>query len=197
MSDKRQLLITTAFKLFYLKGVHAVGINEILNESGVAKKTLYHHFSGKEALVSAVLEYRDQNFYNWLNDRLNSTAPGQARIHTLFNALDDWFNDKVDRLLPFHGCFFINVSGEYSDQDHSLHRQCHQHKENISQLIRDQVETLNFCPQQTEEITAALCLLKEGAITLAHVQGDKQAAIKALSTAKLLLAQAEKSSSPA
>jgi len=188
MSDKRQQLITTAFELFYQKGVHAVGINEILTESGIAKKTLYHHFSGKDELVSAVLEYRDQSFHNWLQNSLEAAAPGMDKIHMLFNALDDWFNDRVDTLLPFHGCFFINVSGEYGELNSPLHQQCSRHKESISCLIRAQVETLDIDPAQVDSVTDALCLLKEGAITLAHVQGHRNAAMKAKSVANKLLA---------
>jgi AcrR family transcriptional regulator len=59
---KPDLLIHAAFKLFYQHGIHAVGINLILSETGVAKKTLYHHFSSKDDLVEAVLIYRDQIF---------------------------------------------------------------------------------------------------------------------------------------
>lgn len=62
-SDKRQQLVTTAFKLFYFQSVHGVGINKILQESAIAKKTLYHHFVSKDELVKAVVRYRDETFY--------------------------------------------------------------------------------------------------------------------------------------
>ncbi|WP_290697907.1 TetR/AcrR family transcriptional regulator [Amphritea sp.] len=187
MSDKRLQLVITAFKLFYSKGVHAVGINEILSESGVAKKTLYHHFSGKEELVSAVLEFRDQRFHNWLKSRLDQATPGPDKVGGLFDALDDWFNDRVDELLPFHGCFFINVSAEFSEPNNLLHQLCCRHKERVAQLIRTQVETLDLEPVEVNAFTNALCLLKEGAVSLAHVQGDRLAAIKAKATALQLL----------
>ena len=35
-----------------------VGINQILQESAIAKKTLYHHFASKDELVEAVVRYR-------------------------------------------------------------------------------------------------------------------------------------------
>ena len=187
MSDKRLQLITTAFKLFYLKGVHAVGINEILTESGIAKKTLYHHFSGKEDLVSAVLAFRDQRFYDWLESRFNESNTGADKVYALFDALDDWFNDRVTDLLPFHGCFFINVSAEFGDPENPLHRQCSRHKESIRNLIAKQVDMLDIDSSDQENMTDALCLLKEGAITLAYVQGDRDAAVKAKATAVMLL----------
>ena len=73
--DKRQQLINTAFRLFYQNGIHAVGINQILKESGIAKKTLYHHFASKEQLLLAVLEYRDQIFLQWFSGYIKRAAP--------------------------------------------------------------------------------------------------------------------------
>lgn len=187
MADKRHLLVTTALQLFYEKGVHAVGINEVLATSGVAKKTLYHHFDSKEALVSAALQYRDDSFLRWLTQRLETAPAGIERVGALFDALDDWFNSRVDELLPFNGCFFINVSGEFGDADHPLHRQCSQHKRNVATLIEAQVQTMGIAPPLVEPLTDALCLLKEGAISMAHVQGDLAAAAKAKAAAGLLI----------
>jgi len=187
MSEKRQQLVETAFKLFYRKGVHAVGINEILAETGIAKKTLYHHFASKSELISAVVTYRDQCFCNWFEGELNKAKPGMARIEALFDALDDWFNDRAVALLPFRGCFFINVSGEYSDLEDPVHQQCLRHKENIGALIKTQVSTLDINADNVEALTDSLCLLKEGAIVLAHVQGDRRAAQKAKLTVEILI----------
>ncbi len=187
MSEKRQLLITTAFRLFYTRGVHAVGINEILMASGVAKKTLYHHFAGKNELVSAVVAYRDRIFCDWLKAQLDGADPGMAKIAALFEALDDWFNDRASVLLPFQGCFFINVSGEFGDPADPVHQQCRQHKQSVAGLIEQQVRTLDVDADQVAALTDALCLLKEGAITLAHVQGDRDSARKAKTTAEMLI----------
>jgi len=187
MSEKRHKLIETAFNIFYRKGVHAVGINEILAESGIAKKTLYHHFSSKSELISAVVAYRDQCFCHWLEDELSKAEPGMSRIGALFDALDDWFNDRAEALLSFRGCFFINVSGEFSDPADPVHQQCLIHKQKIAALIKTQVGTLNIQADKIQPLADSLCLLKEGAIVLAHVQGDLDAAQKAKLTAEMLI----------
>jgi len=192
MSEKRQQLVETAFKLFYRKGIHAVGINEILAETGIAKKTLYHHFSSKSELISAVVAYRDKCFCEWLEGELNKAKPGMARINALFDALDDWFNDRAEVLLPFRGCFFINVSGEFSDPADPVHQQCLQHKNNIAAMIKAQVSTLDIDAGQVQTLTDSLCLLKEGAIVLVHVQGDRCAALKAKGAAEMLVKVCER-----
>ncbi len=186
-SDKRQQLISSAFELFYTKGVHAVGINEVLSHSGVAKKTLYNHFKSKHDLVLAVLQYRDQRFCDWFAAAFDAAEPGQSRVLAMFDALDDWFNDRVRTLAPFHGCFFINVSGEFSEPDDPLHRQCAHHKARVAGLIQAQVQALELNESDSAMLTRSLCLLKEGAITLAYVQGDRAAAVAARRTAEALI----------
>ncbi|MBB1485956.1 TetR/AcrR family transcriptional regulator [Oceanospirillum sediminis] len=177
LSSKRQQLIETAFRLFYRNGIHAVGINQILKESGIAKKTLYHHFSGKEALLLAVLKYRDECFLQWLSGRMEETREGLPALEVIFDALDDWFNNRVDSLMHFQGCFFINTCGEFGDLQHEVHQQCTQHKTAVEQLVRRQVNQLEGITYP-EQLTQNICQLKDGAIVQAHVQGDTMAALR-------------------
>lgn len=64
---RRQDLIDTALRLFYEHGIHAIGINQVLQEAGVAKQTLYNHFESKDSLVEAAVEHRDKLFSNGLS----------------------------------------------------------------------------------------------------------------------------------
>lgn len=186
--DKRQQLIHTAFDLFYRNGIHAVGINQILQSSGIAKKTLYNHFASKDDLIAAVLAYRDANFYDWLASRLDAVKPGYDGLNELFDALDDWINNRVGLLTDFHGCFFINTCAEYNDPEHPLHQQCQQHKQRINELIERHVIALGIYHPTAQTVTESLSLLKEGAITKAHVQGELQAAQQAKGMAWIVLA---------
>ena len=181
---KPDLLIHTAFKLFYQHGIHAVGINLILQESGVAKKTLYHHFSSKETLLEAVLIYRDQVFMDWLISRMMAAGEGKTAVLGLFDALDDWFHDKVDVLLPFNGCFFAKANGEFSD--HAVNELCQRHKQNITSFIQ---ANLIGCSSvlSSADLAQSISVLKEGAIAQAYVAGDLDAAKRAKAMAVALL----------
>ncbi|WP_009958133.1 TetR/AcrR family transcriptional regulator [Verrucomicrobium spinosum] len=50
MSDARNQILSTAAMLFAGRGYELVGINEIIEKSGVAKATFYAHFKSKEKL---------------------------------------------------------------------------------------------------------------------------------------------------
>src|ERR1700675_111332 len=43
----RERIVGTAYDLFCLHGIQAVGVDRIVAEAGVAKTTLYHHFRSK------------------------------------------------------------------------------------------------------------------------------------------------------
>ncbi|MBH8580178.1 TetR/AcrR family transcriptional regulator [Bisbaumannia pacifica] len=177
--DKQEQLVRTAFRLFYARGIHAVGVNLVLAESGIAKKTLYHHFPSKEHLVEATIRYRDGSYRAWLRSRLDRVSVGKPALLELFDALDDWFHGRVAELEPFHGCFFINASAEFGDHDSAIHRACAEHKAGITALIRTQVDALPLPEGRKEEVTRLVVLLKEGAISVAHVQGNLEAAAEA------------------
>lgn len=184
--DKREHLVQVAFELFYREGVHAVGINRVLAESGVAKKTLYNHFDSKEALVAATLEYRNGIFLRWMQARMSAAAKGVDALRAMFMALDDWFNQRDIDMPSFYGCYFINLSAEFGDAQHPLHRQCCAHKAAVRDLIYQQLESC-VADADVERLADALALLKEGAIVQAQVSGDKAAALKAWAVADQLL----------
>lgn len=87
MNQKRELLLKTALELFYQHGVNSIGINEVIKVSGIAKKTLYSHFDGKNDLVIATLGKRHFIFINWLKSKLEKTTNDQELINVLFASL--------------------------------------------------------------------------------------------------------------
>jgi len=55
-SAVRERILSTASKLFYKNGVHAVGVDLVVKESGIAKTSLYRHFGSKDELYACAVE---------------------------------------------------------------------------------------------------------------------------------------------
>ena len=53
--DTRKKIVDTAARLFYEQGYNSTGINQIIAEAGIAKASLYAHFSSKEDLLKEYL----------------------------------------------------------------------------------------------------------------------------------------------
>ncbi|HBN9840630.1 TPA: TetR/AcrR family transcriptional regulator [Pseudomonas aeruginosa] len=185
--DKKEQLVATAFNLFYKYGIHAVGINRVLEESGIAKKTLYNHFSSKEDLIAATVEYCDQQYFSWLDLRLHEATPGRDALYAMLDAFDDLFQG-LDQSKPlFLGCYFINVSAEFSNPDHDIHKLCARNKEAMLRWITHHTSLAITSRESIVQISETIAMLLEGAIIQAHVLGDLHAARKAKAVVKLLL----------
>ncbi|MGB1238287.1 MAG: TetR/AcrR family transcriptional regulator [Pseudomonadales bacterium] len=191
MSDKRTDIVRSALTLFIGKGIHAVGINEVISEASVAKKTLYHHFASKDEVVLAALEYRDQRFMHWLDAHMQQ-ATAQLSLCAIFTALDEWFNNNALLLGPFRGCFFINASVEFKDVNHPINISCAAHKNRVFERVLQETQVLCHTNDQAIELARTLCLLKEGAITTALVQGNPAAAKEIMPVAVELIKRAAK-----
>lgn len=169
--SKQQEIISTALSLFYKKGIHAVGINEILAVSGIAKKTLYKHFESKDALICACLVARDMCFNTWLK-KICAQPSALLVAQAIFIGLKKWTNNEVSELGDFHGCFFINTAAEYPTQSDPIAILCKQHKQtNFEIILSALLATPEFALDRERAIEAAqhLLTLKEGFICKARV----------------------------
>ena len=115
--DARERLLRTAYDLFCRHGLQAVGIDQIIAESGVAKTTLYRHFRSKEELAVAVVERREELWsYDWLEAeaRRRSRTPDETLL-VVFDVLGEWFRRE-----DYEGCFFINSLLEVHDPTNAV-----------------------------------------------------------------------------
>lgn len=67
--DNRNLLLRNACRLFANRGYDAVGVQEIVENIGLTKPTLYHYFGSKQGLFSAVLEFYLDPFLSTLEGK--------------------------------------------------------------------------------------------------------------------------------
>jgi AcrR family transcriptional regulator len=179
--SRRDHLVDTALILFNRNGYHATGIDRILAESGVAKMTLYKHFKSKDDLILAVLRRRETLFLEHLIGRIEAVATTpKAQLLGLFDALDEWFGEQ-----DFSGCMFIKAAGEFAPPSGPIHVAASAHKHVLLKYLRELAAMAGA--SKPRELAAGFMLLAEGAIVMAHVAGERDAAKQAKRTAKLLL----------
>ena len=106
----RERLLDTADRLFYEEGVHAVGIDRVLEQSGVAKGSLYYNFGGKDDLVRTYLQNRHAHWAARIDAQLAAAGPPTDKILAVFDALAGLFAQP-----GFRGCAFVNAAAEAPD----------------------------------------------------------------------------------
>ncbi len=180
-SQRREHLIDTAIELFCEHGYHATGIDLILSKAGVSKKTLYTHFRSKEELIMAALRKYDGLFRNDFMRQVEGTGKSpRERLLALFDAAESWFSQK-----RFFGCMFINVVGEYSEEDSPIREISKQFKRSMRDYIK------GLCSQagagEPDALADQLALILEGAIVTAQVSGKADSARTAKEIARQLI----------
>lgn len=177
--DVTRRLLDAAERLFYGRGVQAVGVDAVVVAAGVATKTLYAHFGSKDGLVEAYLRRRDQRWLGWLRSAVADAEPGAPRVLAVFDALHGWFNAP-----GFNGCAFVNVAGELAASP-AARAVARSHKRALRALLGDMAAQADV--PEPGVLAERLMLLVEGAIVTAHVEGDGDAALRARSAAAALL----------
>lgn len=180
-SNRREHLVDTAISLFCEHGYHGTGIDRILKEAGVSKKTMYVHFRSKEELIYAALKKYDGIFRNNFMKEVEKTgSTPQERILGIFDVAQSWFHDN-----NFFGCMFINAVGEYSEQSSPIRDISKQFKQLMWDYIASLVQDAGI--PDYKDVTDELCLLIEGAIVTAQVSNKPEAAATAKKMAQKLL----------
>jgi AcrR family transcriptional regulator len=182
VGDARERLLTAAYELFSRQGVQAVGVDAIIERSGVARQTMYRHFGSKQELVLAFLARREQLWtVGWLQAeaRRRATDP-RSQLLAIFDVFDEWF-----RTPGFEGCSFINVLLEHPAEQHPIHRAAADYLASIRAFLEGLAREAQIA--EPEPFARQWHILMKGSIVAAG-EGDVDAARRAKQIAELLLA---------
>jgi AcrR family transcriptional regulator len=181
-SAKRAELLAHAWRLFYRDGYQRIGIDTLLAEAGIAKKTLYHHFASKDDLIVALLEEQTAASLNALDARISrARAKPEARFMAVFEWLSDWVEGR-----DFNGCAFMRAFSEFPDEQHPVHQAAWRFKAGIHRRLLSLAHECDV--KRPARLADATQLLIEGAIVVAHGSGSREAAATARNAALALLA---------
>jgi AcrR family transcriptional regulator len=86
----RERLVKTVIELFYQEGVRAIGIDMVVEQSGVSKSSLYRTFASKDELIAAFAEEQNRRFWQWWDETVRrfDGAP-RAQINALLAGVAD------------------------------------------------------------------------------------------------------------
>lgn len=180
-SVTRQRILDTAAELFFREGYRAVGVDRIVERSGVAKMTLYRHFPSKDELIVAYLERANTQFWGWF-ERAVAVCGSEARAQllALFEALEQLVGSPA-----CHGCPFLNASLEFPELDHPGHQVALAHK----QAVRRRLAALaaSAGARQPALLGDQLLVLMDGAFMAVRMYGADNPARHVAAAARTLI----------
>lgn len=181
VTQLRSKILEVASELFQTRGINATGVDTIVAVAGTTKMTLYKHFKTKEGLILEVLKRCNQEFLDWLTDRLGHAekAPDK-KLQRLFDFIEEWMAAP-----GFHGLPFLKASAEFPNEENPVHRlsaeQAQQFRQYVAGLARD------ANARDPDMLALQLSLLIEGAMLAEQMQRGSGAAKHARTAARVLI----------
>jgi AcrR family transcriptional regulator len=109
----RDKLLAAASELFYVDGVHTVGIDRIIEHAGVSKGSLYNTFGSKDELIRAYLMARHKQTMERMTRELAARFDNaRDRLVGVFDVQAMSFTEP-----DFRGCAFIRAGAESTPGD--------------------------------------------------------------------------------
>ena len=178
----RRRILDAAYKLFRRKGFTRVSMDDIAAATGVTKRTLYHHFTSKDALLGAVLDAQQElalAAFRTFGDQM-AGSPEQM-IAAMFEQLAVWSDEP-----RWAGSGFTRLVVELADlPGHPARVVARRHKALLERQLADLLARAGIA--DATDAAREIWLLSEGAISSMLVHSDRRYAAAAGRAALTLL----------
>lgn len=152
-------ILETAVRLFYEQGYNTTGINQVIDESGIAKGSLYYNYKSKADLLLAYLNHCHEI---WFSEVRAVVAPFEFSNDKILALFD--FKVVYQERCDYGGCPFIKIANEVGNHQEIISAEVMRFKVAVKKYIGDLVLSL---PEggnlYKEDLTNMIFLLLEGA----------------------------------
>lgn len=173
ISSPRERILNTAERLFYQQGYQATGVNQIIEESGVAKATFYSHFPAKDELCLAYLEKVREDEEELVRSEIAKRKTPLSRFMAPIEVLEPWLKQT-----EFRGCAFLNLASEVPDSESPLRKVGQEFYEGHCALIKGLVVALKesdpkkYAEVVPQTVAQRYMLIFLGALALCEIFQD-------------------------
>ncbi|GAA0209263.1 TetR/AcrR family transcriptional regulator [Saccharothrix mutabilis subsp. mutabilis] len=182
--DTKQRILAVAARLFGRHGVRSVGMQRLVDETGLGKSLVYREFSSKDYLVAEWLKETDAAWGEYADA---ATRPHEGDPARQMLALVEFIHDSV-LADDFYGCVFYNTIAEFRDEDHPGRRAAVAHLERVRALLAHYGRDAGA--EDPEGLADTLLLIIGGLLVNGTAFAGKGPAEHAVPTAAAIIRQA-------
>lgn len=179
----RERILRVSERVFYERGINAVGVADIAQASGASKGSIYKNFGSKEGLIEATLRYRSDLVLDWLATGTAHLPVGVDRVLGVFDLLLQWYAED-----GFHGCAMVSAAVEHRASDSPATRLARAHLQAYREFLSAALREAGAAAGDASMLADRLLVLIEGATVIAAIDGAAAAGEHARAIARLLLA---------
>jgi AcrR family transcriptional regulator len=182
--ERERLILDTADRLFYARGIRAVGMDELVRETGLGKMSLYRIFPTKDELVGASLRRRAATLLRAIDAEIaRHRDDPRAALVAIFDGVD-----RETRSAGFRGCPLANAGVEFDDPAHPTRVAAVAYKQEVLERLTGLAQRLR--PAGDAELAGQLALVIEGTYASAGITGPRGPAARGHALAVRLIDRA-------
>lgn len=185
VSAKRNEIVELALARFYDGGFLATGVDSVIADSGISKRTLYKYFPSKDDLIEAVLGAYAGSVGASLFEPVHSSGlEAPAKILMCFDIRRNMLESDC------RGCLAIRGSQEFPGQSERLLLKCRELGAYVEAQFVDLCREAGF--DAPEDLGTQITVLFQGALLLSQAYGNSHPFDAAKAAADTLLKSADK-----
>ena len=181
--ENRRNVLAVATRLFYTRGIRAVGMDSVIKECGVGNATVYRQFPTKDALATAYVEGRAEAWFERMREAAAEHGDPREKLIAVFEVLATDCAGST-----YRGCPMLNTSTEFPEGQHPAHLAAVTHK----QQVRDWFYTLaaDAGAADPDRLSEELLIVLNGAYATAAVLDGGTYGKRAADLARRIIAEA-------
>jgi AcrR family transcriptional regulator len=158
-------ILDTTERLFYEQGYNNTGINQVIEESDIAKASLYKHFESKTDLLVAYLQRFHERWFERLEASVNKVSDPKGKLLAVFD-----HHCERQRTREFGGCPFIKANEEAGMSDPRVLHEIQQTKLHFKAYLKQLVAHSGHKKLLSDkELVEMIFLMTEGGVVGAAI----------------------------
>jgi AcrR family transcriptional regulator len=163
----RERILKAAHEMFFRRGFARVKMSDIAKAAGLTKRTLYHHYDSKDALLEAMLEHQhEMSTLTYARNIAETDGGPEDFVRRLFEDFGKWANSK-----HFVGSGFTRLATELGDlRGHPAMRLARRHKRTVEVLFAEDLADRGV--GDNTRLAREIWMLIEGAMIMVLLHND-------------------------
>ncbi len=165
MKSTKERFIHTTCSLLEIQGYHGTGMNQIIEESGAPKGSLYYHFpDGKVQLAVEAVHLAGDNTADLIQENFPADIPLPKAVREFVLGIAN----QVEKSDYQSGSPLTAVAMETANTHQVLNQACREAFSRIETAFQDRLESAGVPSQQARQLSVFLTASIEGAILLSR-----------------------------
>jgi AcrR family transcriptional regulator len=162
--ERKSQILTAAATVFTRKGLHETRMDDIAEESGLSKGTLYLYYKSKDELIFAILDRLFQHQFQEAQTLLDANGSAEERIHQL----TEISSTNITTMLHMTPVAYelLAIAFRNKQVQRSLKLYLRQYMDILTPLFQQGIDSGEFRPIHAEEAAIATGAILEGTVLL-------------------------------